>query len=120
LSRKVAFGLGFGAILVALSGCRHDVSGKYLATEADGVQWLQLVQTPDNHLVGQLEITSLSPDGSLKYVTLTLAGAAAGPNVNMSASEFSVQVLTLSGHFGVRSSHSPEALTMDHRLQSSS
>ena len=50
--------------LLAASGCRREISGTYLATDPNGAVWLQLVRTPDNHLTGQLAISTLKPDQS--------------------------------------------------------
>ena len=49
-----------------LGGCQHELSGKYMGNFNDGICWLQLVRTPDNHLTGQIETSELKPDGKIE------------------------------------------------------
>ena len=89
--------LCFVSALVLLSGCQRDVSGKYIGKFTNGVWWLQLVRTPDNHLTGQLEASVLKADGSIERETVSLTGAVNGANVTISAKQLGFDVLTLSG-----------------------
>lgn len=72
------------AALILLSGCsRHDVSGKYLAKFTNGIYWMQLVKTPDNHVTGQFDTLILGIDGKVEYNTLAVTGAADGNNISL-------------------------------------
>lgn len=84
------------AVSLLLSGCwRHEVSGKYIAKFTNGVYWLQLVQTPDGHLTGQIEILVLGADGKVEYNNLSITGAADGNNVSMSLKPISFLPFTV-------------------------
>src|SRR6185437_10324114 len=87
--------------LVALSlvcGCRHDISGSYIASDPGVVVWLQLVRTPDNHLTGQLASATLKPDGTIDRRSVSVAGAVDGEDVTLTGSGlFGLQTGTLSG-----------------------
>jgi hypothetical protein len=86
------------AIAIAtMSGCRSEISGKYIARFTNGMYWLQLVRTPDNHLTGQLESAILGQDGNMARETVAVTGAVNGETVTISASMFGLQVVTLSG-----------------------
>jgi hypothetical protein len=85
------------AALVFLNGCQRGVSGKYLARFTNGIYWLQLVKTSDNHVAGQLETLLLDKDGTIERNAVAVTGAADGGNVTMSASLLDLQTLTLSG-----------------------
>lgn len=89
------------AILVALllNSCDREISGNYIAKFTNGMYWLQLVKTPDNHLTGQLEEFLLRADGRIDRDTIAVAGAVDGSIVTMSATTLGLQVLTLSGSF---------------------
>lgn len=84
-------------VAVLLNGCQRDISGKYLAKFTDGICWLQLVKTPDNHLTGQLETLILRPDGKVERNDVSVTGAVNGRDFTISASAFGLQVLALSG-----------------------
>ena len=86
--------------LVLLAGCQRDISGSYLARDQTTVCWLQLVRTPDNHLIGQMAVSSLKPDGDIGHSSVSLTGAVDGENVTLSGSGlFGLQTITLSGTF---------------------
>ena len=92
------YALFFAAMAVAtLNGCRREISGKYMGKFTNGVYWLQLVRTPDNHLTGQLESAILGQDGKVERESVGVTGAVNGNNVTISASMFGLQVVTLSG-----------------------
>jgi hypothetical protein len=80
-----------------MSGCQREISGTYIAKFTDGVYWLQLVRTPDNHLTGQLETLVLGKDGKIERETVPVIGAVNAGNVTISASQLGLQVVTLSG-----------------------
>lgn len=72
-------------LLTALSGCGpKSVSGGYIAKGPDTVVWLQLVETPDKHITGQLNSTSIDKSGQLVYVTAPVAGAVDGETISLS------------------------------------
>jgi len=84
--------------VVILSGCQRDISGTYLASDKASVAWLQLVRTPDNHLTGQLALSSLKSDGTIDRRSTSLNGAVDGENVTLSGSKFlGFDTFTLSG-----------------------
>jgi hypothetical protein len=86
------------AAVIPLSGCQREISGTYVAKFTDGVCWLQLVRTPDNHLTGQLEALILGADGRIERKAVPVTGAVNAGNVTISASSlFGLQVVTLSG-----------------------
>jgi regulator of protease activity HflC (stomatin/prohibitin superfamily) len=85
------------AIAVLLAGCQRDVSGKYLAKYTDGLCWLQLVRTPDNHLTGQLETYQLQSDGKINHNVVPLTGAVNGDNMTLSATALGITYLSLAG-----------------------
>lgn len=87
----------FIAAMVLLSGCQREISGKYIGKFTNGVWWLQLVRTPDNHLTGQLETSVLNADGRIERQTVSITGAVNGANVTISAKQLGFDVLTLSG-----------------------
>lgn len=80
-----------------MSGCQREISGTYIAKFTDGVYWLQIVRTPDNHLTGQLETLVLGKDGKIERETVSVIGAVNAGNVTISASQLGLQVVTLSG-----------------------
>src|SRR5580704_1654640 len=80
-----------------LNGCQREISGKYLAKFTNGICWLQLVKTPDNHLTGQLETLILRADGEVERSDVSVTGAVNGRDFTISASAFGLQVLALSG-----------------------
>ena len=85
--------------LAILSSCQREISGKYLAKFSNGVYWLQLVRTPDNHLSGQLETSILAKDGIISRNAVSITGAVNAGNVTISASLFGLPMVTLSGTF---------------------
>ena len=98
-SRAVTVSALFFAAVAVLttSACRREISGKYMAKFTNGVYWLQLVRTPDNHLTGQLESATLGQDGEVQRESVGVTGAVNGDNVTISASMFGLQVVTLAG-----------------------
>jgi hypothetical protein len=83
--------------LALLSSCQREVSGKFLAKFSNGVYWLQIVRTPDNHLTGQLESLLIGKDGRIQREAVAVTGAVNAGNVTISATMFGLQVVTLSG-----------------------
>lgn len=82
---------------ILAGGCQREISGKYMAKFTNGVYWLQLVRTPDNHLTGQLESSILGQDGKIARESVSVSGAVNGSNVTISATMFGLSVVTLSG-----------------------
>src|SRR5580658_4882065 len=85
--------------LAVLSGCQREISGKYIAKFSNGVYWLQLVRTPDNHLTGQLESSILGKEGTIDRNSVPVTGAVNAGNVTISADLFGLPMVTLSGTF---------------------
>ena len=94
MTRQACFAI---AATLAISACQSDVSGKYLAKYSDGICWLQLVRTPDNHVTAQIETDQLRSDGKIDRNAAALEGAVDGNNVALSARAFGLQVVTLAG-----------------------
>lgn len=102
----VAFGF-----LAVLCGCgQKNVSGSYIAKPPGTVVWLQLVETPDKHLTGQLDTASIDKSGKLVYLNAPVSGAINGESISISfkpqallassvqlAGTFSGDILTLRG-----------------------
>ena len=83
--RNIAVCILWLALCLSTSGCsKHALSGQYLASTPTAVARLQLVETPDNHLSGQIEVSALQPDGKIQYINSAVNGAADGPNVSLS------------------------------------
>jgi len=90
--------IGLSLVLTLLCGCHRGASGTYMAKFANGVDWLQLVKTPDNHLTGQYVELTLQADGKVDQKNGTFGGAIDGENVILSiAGIFGMQGGTLSG-----------------------
>jgi hypothetical protein len=88
---------GFVALAV-LCGCQRNVSGTYLASDPNALEWLQLVRTPENRLTGQLVLFVIKPDGQIDRNSVPLAGAVDGDNVTLSGGGlFGLQMTFLSG-----------------------
>src|SRR5258708_6920626 len=72
-------------VALMLGGCwQHNISGKYIAKSTNEISLLQLVETPDGHITGQLETQILKEDGKIEYHNLSVTGAADGENVSLS------------------------------------
>jgi hypothetical protein len=65
------------AFILAACG-RPDASGIYLAASSREVTLIQIIETKDGVLTGRLEQVSISADGTVKYETMPLDGAASG------------------------------------------
>ena len=88
------------AVLVLLTGCKRDISGTYLGSDAATVVWLQLVRTPDNHLTGQLSASLLKADGTIDRRSVSVTGAVDGESVTLTGHGFlGLQTDSLSGTF---------------------
>lgn len=111
--RNIAVCILWLALCLSTSGCsKHALSGQYLASTPAAVARLQLVETPDNRLSGQIEVSALQPDGKIQYINSAVNGAVDGPNVSLSlesagplqnpvqvSGTFSLDSLTLTGGF---------------------
>ncbi|NKA95828.1 hypothetical protein GO283_04381 [Ralstonia solanacearum] len=76
----VAFGF-----LTVLCGCgQNNVSGSYIAKPPGTVVWLQLVETPDKRLTGQLDTASIDKSGKLVYLNAPVTGAINGESISIS------------------------------------
>jgi hypothetical protein len=86
------------AAVLLLTSCQRSISGTYLVSDKGSVVWLELVRTPDNHLTGQLSLTTLKPDGTIDRNSVSVMGAIDGENVTLSGSKFlGLGAFTLSG-----------------------
>ena len=86
------------AMALLLGACQRDISGKYIAKDPNGIFWLELVRTPDNHLTGQIETAYLSSsDGKIDRKAVPVTGAVNGTNVSITASTWGVSTLSLAG-----------------------
>ena len=60
---------------LALSGCSPPtVTGTYVAKFSNGVERLQLVQTPDQHISGEFDQALMRSNGQIDYASLTATG----------------------------------------------
>src|SRR5450756_2875093 len=76
--------LYLAAASVLLIGCsRHEVSGSYIAKFTNGIYRLQLVETPDKHLTGQLDTLVLGTDGKVAYDNLSVSRAVNGGDISV-------------------------------------
>ncbi|WP_162634340.1 hypothetical protein [Ralstonia sp. GX3-BWBA] len=72
-------------LLTVLTGCGpKSVSGGYLGKTPGTVVWLQLVETPDKHITGQLNTSTIDKDGKLLYITAPVTGAVDGQSISLS------------------------------------
>lgn len=76
------------AISLLLGGCRREVSGSYLASDASAVCWLQIVRTGDGHLSGQIVSSVLKSDGEVERNSVSLTGAVDGENITLTGGGF--------------------------------
>jgi hypothetical protein len=84
--------------LALLCGCQRNISGTYIASDSGSVIWLQLVRTPDNHLTGQVDISTLKPDGTIDQRSSPITGAVDGEDVSLTTTRlFGLQTTALSG-----------------------
>ncbi|KAF3462092.1 hypothetical protein ACQCP0_21065 [Ralstonia pseudosolanacearum] len=73
------------SFLTVLCGCgQNNVSGGYIAKPPGTVVWLQLVETPDKHLTGQLDTASIDKSGKLVYLNAPVTGAINGESISIS------------------------------------
>jgi hypothetical protein len=71
-----------------MAASHPNISGPYIASDQGSVCWLQLVRTPDNHLTGQLAVSTLQPDGTVEQKSTAVTGAVDDENVTISGSSF--------------------------------
>lgn len=101
--------------LVGVGGCSHSATGLYVAKSPHGLARLQLVEAPEQHLIGQLDLVGYNADGKWIGQTLAVEGSRDGsavsltmksPGVSLDAllasGEFSWGTLKLTGNFGGR------------------
>lgn len=82
--RRIGSAAALG-LLTALTGCgAKSISGSYIAKSPGTVVWLQLVETPDKHITGQVNTASIDKDGQLVYVTAPVTGAVDGESISLS------------------------------------
>lgn len=85
--------------LTLMTACHRGASGTYMAKFPNGVDWLQLVKTPDNHLTGQFVELRLQADGKVDQKNGTFSGAIDGETMILSIGGiFGMQGGTLSGN----------------------
>ena len=76
------------AAVILMAASHANISGSYIASDQSSVCWLQLVRTPDNHLTGQLAVSTLQPDGTVEQKSTGVTGAVDDGNVTISGSSF--------------------------------
>lgn len=85
-------------IAATLAGCsRSDISGHYVARFSNGVYGLQLVETPDRHLTGQLDTVILNQNNKLEYTSFTATGVEDRGSVSLSFKQSGLLGAQLSG-----------------------
>ncbi|MGC9953681.1 MAG: hypothetical protein ABSD21_05345 [Rhizomicrobium sp.] len=83
---------------LAMSGCtRTDASGEYMAKFTNGVYRLQLVETSDGHLTGQLDTVVINPQDKIDYNSFAANGVKNGRSVSLSFKQASLLPTSLSG-----------------------
>lgn len=84
-----------------LSGCRkNSVSGSYITKDAHGVMLLQLVETPDHRLSGQLIWSETGTNGKIIQSSTSLTGAVDGENITLQTNTlFGLSNKAISGTF---------------------
>lgn len=60
-----------------------SVSGLYIAHYSDGVAMLQIIETPDHHISGNLRMVAVKKEGELVRTSYTIVGAVDGQNISM-------------------------------------
>jgi hypothetical protein len=60
-----------------------SVSGLYIAHYSDGVAMLQIIETPDHHITGNLRMVAVKKEGELVRTSYTIVGAVDGQNISM-------------------------------------
>src|SRR5579872_5884326 len=74
----------FSAGVLLSSGCgRSDISGSYVASDQNSAIMLQIVESPDRHLSGQVTALFVQPDGKIQNVNEAVSGAADGTSLTI-------------------------------------
>lgn len=60
-----------------------SVSGLYIAHYSDGVAMLQIIETPDHRISGNLRMVAVKKEGRLIRTSYTIVGAVDGQNISM-------------------------------------
>lgn len=82
--RRIGCAAALG-VLIVLTGCGpKSVSGGYIAKSPGTVVWLQLVETPDKHITGQVNTASIDKSGQLVHATAPVSGAVDGEAISLS------------------------------------
>ena len=87
-------------LLLGLIGCgRSNHSGEYLASTATTVVRLQIVETADKHLSGQMEVSNMNPEGQIHYIDWSVGGVADGSDIslNLKPTSLLLGVVNVSG-----------------------
>lgn len=72
-----------GASLLVVGCGPKSVSGTYIAKFTNGVEMLQLVETPDHHVTGQLQGVDFDKNGKLENISFSVTGAVDGSNISL-------------------------------------
>jgi hypothetical protein len=99
---KIALLIAAVACGALVGGCSEQgLSGQYIAKFQNGLVWLQITQTSDQRLTGQLEKFVLKDTGDLKYQTFSVTGAADGKNVALvlKGTSLLAQTINVAGTF---------------------
>lgn len=103
LSRLITAVAATVGLCLVLTACSRNASGEYVGNSTTSVVRLQLVETPDKHLSGQMDVAILKPDGTIVSETLKIAGTTDGNKLSLTASAPPVPlgpVFNLSGTIG--------------------
>ena len=77
-------GIAAVGIFLPLMACsKADVSGTYVGSDPNMAMMLQLEETPDNRIGGQLAFISLDSNGHIENRTTAITGAADGAAMNL-------------------------------------
>jgi len=87
---RIHFSLALVVLTLLCCGKNGSISGQYLSKFTDGIGFLQLVETPDRHVTGQLETVTVDSNGKLDTKSVQVAGAVDGQNITLTLGESSL------------------------------
>jgi len=71
------------ALSIATAKAQADSSGVYISRFTNAVEMLQLVETPDHRITGQLQAVIHTGGGNLENDSYEVSGAASGPSITL-------------------------------------
>jgi len=72
-----------GIVLPLMACSKADVSGTYLASDPDMAMMLQLAESSDDRISGQLSFITIDSDGHVESKTAAITGAADGSAIKL-------------------------------------